>query len=136
MKLNIVREWVERLESGEYEQGKGVLRDKDNKYCCLGVLCEVAKDHGVGDWIRNYAHGHTFRTEESEGTSWVPRGVSAWLMDKAEDVDPIYEIESYAIGYSVGNGELASMNDYMEMTFEEIAQQIRKRYLNEEVVSI
>lgn len=32
--------WVEALRSGEYKQGRGVLC-KDNKYCCLGVLCKI-----------------------------------------------------------------------------------------------
>lgn len=35
--------WVAALRSGEYEQGSGILHDKDtNKYCCLGVLHVVA----------------------------------------------------------------------------------------------
>ena len=33
--------WVDALRSGEFTQGKGALRTKDNKYCCLGVLCEL-----------------------------------------------------------------------------------------------
>ena len=33
--------WVEALESGEYKQGKTYLRDSEDKYCCLGVACEV-----------------------------------------------------------------------------------------------
>jgi hypothetical protein len=38
--------WVAALRSGEYLQGKGVLKkvnkDDEIRYCCLGVLCEVA----------------------------------------------------------------------------------------------
>lgn len=37
-------QWVEALESGNYKQGKYRLRTKDNKYCCLGVLCEINPD--------------------------------------------------------------------------------------------
>lgn len=33
--------WVTALRSGEYQQGQGVLRRNDH-YCCLGVLCELA----------------------------------------------------------------------------------------------
>ena len=32
--------WIEALKSGKYKQGYGQLRAK-NKYCCLGVACEV-----------------------------------------------------------------------------------------------
>lgn len=40
MKQEIMEKWVEALRSGRYEQGRGRLRRGD-KYCCLGVLCEV-----------------------------------------------------------------------------------------------
>ena len=33
--------WLEALRSGEYEQGTRYL-NSDGKFCCLGVLCEVA----------------------------------------------------------------------------------------------
>lgn len=35
-------EWVTALRSGEYRQGKGFLRNSDDEYCCLGVLCDLA----------------------------------------------------------------------------------------------
>jgi hypothetical protein len=38
--------WLEALRSGQYEQGVGSL-NKDDKLCCLGVLCEVAIGQGV-----------------------------------------------------------------------------------------
>lgn len=33
--------WVEALRSGKYKQGKSVLRDSNNNYCCLGVLADI-----------------------------------------------------------------------------------------------
>jgi hypothetical protein len=42
----IMREWVRRLRSGDYEQGQGFL-SKDDTHCCLGVLCEIAVERGV-----------------------------------------------------------------------------------------
>lgn len=36
--------WVKALRGGRYKQTSGCLRDEDNnEYCCLGVLCRVAK---------------------------------------------------------------------------------------------
>ncbi len=32
--------WVEALRSDKYKQGRNRLR-RDNKFCCLGVLCDV-----------------------------------------------------------------------------------------------
>lgn len=34
--------WTAALRSGEFEQGVGSLKTLDGKYCCLGVLAEVA----------------------------------------------------------------------------------------------
>lgn len=35
--------WLEALRSGNYKQGRGVLRNKEDEFCCLGVLCDVAE---------------------------------------------------------------------------------------------
>ncbi|MGA0595643.1 hypothetical protein [Enterovirga sp. CN4-39] len=35
--------WVAALRSGEFKQTTGTLKDSKG-YCCLGVLCHVAKD--------------------------------------------------------------------------------------------
>src|SRR5258706_12780048 len=41
-----VLEWVEALESGEFQQGNYYLRVGD-KYCCLGVVCELMARKGL-----------------------------------------------------------------------------------------
>lgn len=46
LKPEVKTEWLNALRSGEYEQGTGSLC-KDGKYCCLGVLCELASKQGV-----------------------------------------------------------------------------------------
>ncbi len=33
--------WVDALRSGRYKQGVDCLRTHDDRYCCLGVLCDV-----------------------------------------------------------------------------------------------
>ncbi len=40
MDANLKAKWVTALRSGKYLQTQGSLY-KENKYCCLGVLCEV-----------------------------------------------------------------------------------------------
>jgi len=35
------KKWLEALRSGKYQQGKNKLRDSDDRFCCLGVACEV-----------------------------------------------------------------------------------------------
>ena len=36
----VVKRWVDALRSGEYKQGRNFL-ERDGKFCCLGVLCEI-----------------------------------------------------------------------------------------------
>lgn len=35
-------DWLASLRSGKYKQGHGYLKDNQDGYCCLGVLCELA----------------------------------------------------------------------------------------------
>ena len=41
MKAALKKKWLKALRGGKYEQGYGVLCQR-GRYCCLGVLCEVA----------------------------------------------------------------------------------------------
>lgn len=50
MRAEVRDELVKRLRSGDYIQGKEKLALKDGdgeRYCCLGVLCEIAVEEGV-----------------------------------------------------------------------------------------
>lgn len=54
MDAAIKAEWVKRLRSGDYEQVAGYLKKKDYdsgeyRYCCWGVLCEIAVEAGIVD---------------------------------------------------------------------------------------
>lgn len=59
------RKWVKALRSGKYKQGKECLRNGE-RFCCLGVACELAKDSGV---IKKY-----FGTDQ-----FMPEKVREWL---------------------------------------------------------
>ncbi len=43
--------WLEGLRSGKYPQGRGMLvnttRTGGSEFCCLGVLCDIAVQHGI-----------------------------------------------------------------------------------------
>jgi hypothetical protein len=41
MKKDIAKLWAKALRSGKYKQGKFTLRNHDNSFCCLGVLCDL-----------------------------------------------------------------------------------------------
>lgn len=48
--LELRKEWVAALLSGEYKQTTGYLRrdfQGRQSFCCLGVLCELGVKHGI-----------------------------------------------------------------------------------------
>ena len=75
MNKNVKRLWLEALRSGEYKQGRGLLRD-GNKYCCLGVLCDIYRQRVGGSWFGIYTVFHDRRGDEN--ASFLPRDVGRW----------------------------------------------------------
>lgn len=66
MNKEIKKKWIEALRSGDYDQGKGALyavTDEGAKYCCLGVLQEVA--YGEDHWVET-----ALDTLASNGSTW------------------------------------------------------------------
>ena len=48
MNQDIKDQWLIALRSGDYEQGtRSGLHSRDEKFCCLGVLCDLAVKAGV-----------------------------------------------------------------------------------------
>jgi hypothetical protein len=46
--------WVAWLRDPSHKQGRGQLRDAEDRYCCLGGACEVLAGHsGKGEWIND-----------------------------------------------------------------------------------
>src|SRR5688572_30653463 len=53
MKKEMKEKWLQALRSGEYTQGSGLLRTADDKFCCLGVLCDlVTKEDSRATWTK------------------------------------------------------------------------------------
>lgn len=84
MNENIKNKWIEALRSGEYEQGTGQLKSLDNKYCCLGVLCEIYHKEVGGAW---------FEKEDLiyRNFQFIEK-VKRWYFKGAEDVYGSYAI--------------------------------------------
>lgn len=90
---------VEALKSGDYEQGTGYL-NKDGKYCCLGVACEVAIANGLA-------------ISREEGTLWTDSIIVAYDHERA------YLPTSVAFWYGFTNKtifdeEYPNANPYIE----------------------
>jgi hypothetical protein len=97
MKPEITRRWIEALRSGEYEQGRGFLK-LDGRYCCLGVLCDLAAKDGAFEWAGEPLHADT-----------LPRPVAEWADAGSQQID------------GVSFPDFAEANDYRGATFHEIA---------------
>lgn len=112
MNPEIKAKWVAALRSGEYKQGRDVLRTEDDAYCCLGVLCDLAAREGVGEWDPSY--GHFVSGVADIGYALPPTGVVEWA--GLGGVCPYVEVDG-------DHPALSSLND-TGRTFGEIADLI------------
>jgi hypothetical protein len=88
MDKKIKARWVKALRSGEYKQGTGYLAKKRGsearRYCCLGVLCELAVKSGVAERVEDHTgfdeRGYRGKGNQDEfrETSLPPRSVVEW----------------------------------------------------------
>ena len=81
MNQDVKARWVEALQSGNFTQGRGLLRSTDDRYCCLGVLCEVYRryNHSNVDWAlrENYTY-YDFMVGEEISAVDLPKTILAW----------------------------------------------------------
>lgn len=101
-----IRGWVAALRSGKYQQGLGCLRSLGDKFCCLGVLCDLGREKA---WVRGsgafFYHGH-------DGT--LPEIVR----------------DTVGLGYS-DTIALMRLNDREGKSFEEIADYLETTFLGD-----
>ncbi len=72
MNEKVKKAWLEALRSGEFKQAKQKLRIND-KYCCLGVLCELHRRECGGEWV-NGIFGPVYLLE----SQILPNTVADW----------------------------------------------------------
>lgn len=82
MKEDVRKKWVEALRSGRYEQGQDYLATETGKFCCLGVLCEIAVGEGVIPkptlrWA-NGVYRYSYGVDTIKTTQVPPREVWEW----------------------------------------------------------
>ena len=113
MNKKLKAKWIKTLLSGEYVQGKEYLRRRaggstPTKYCCLGVLCEVA--------------GLEFK----RGTDYCGRAAYGYILPNGTFVAN-NEVEAIGIAFGFGREvalDLANKND-RGTTFGELVRTIR-----------
>lgn len=97
--------WIEALRSGEYKQTEGQLHDPDeNSFCCLGVLCDLArKDGGKVNWYNDW------KSIVEPGSGGLPVFVRNYI--GLSDTD---------------EQKLIEMNDSQTQSFKQIASYIKR----------
>lgn len=109
----VVRRWVKALESGQYRQGTGFLVSrgrKFDKFCCLGVLCDMAVRAKVIAAPKSYSNTPYAYCGENKV---LPPTVLRWAGLKSENGD-----------FGDDGNTLAELNDDGN-TFKQIAKIIR-----------
>jgi hypothetical protein len=117
MNPDIKAQWVAALRSGEYQQGRSLLR-REECFCCLGVLCDLAVKAGVVSWeppagvnVQEGAQGC------GNAVAALPNSVKRWA--GLELGDPWVTID----GPGKGNW-LSRVNDVLLLKFPAIADLI------------
>jgi hypothetical protein len=137
-------EYIHALTSGNYQQAEGKLRDRNGKYCCLGVACDVYRTQtGDGEWV----DGDSFKLPEGTSGTYLPPHIADWLGIPAEyvgtrdddgDYDPILvvlqdgdeeEIEVRASVINDNGGTFEAIADLFEYLF--VHQKPREMNLDE-----
>lgn len=157
MNAAIKAELVERLRSGKYAQGKeklGVKDDDGERFCCLGVLCEIAVERGiikrfdqpVDCWDCEHPDDTVHKIEVHYDGSYdatLPQKVVDWAGIESVDIDyrsaddnfddyegmGRFESEQHKRSGNVEHASLAGMNDD-GVPFTEIAQ-----FIEDEVIA-
>ena len=112
MKAKIKKLWVEALKSGDYTKGTHQLRSNGDRFCCLGVLCNLhAQAHPeiAAEQILPYRY-------LGEST-FLPPEVQAWAGLKENN--PV--VKTGSLEYT-----LSYVNDNLEYDFPAIAKFIEK----------
>lgn len=115
--IEVLEKWEYELRSGNYPQGCGVLRQRpdalsDEKFCCLGVLCDL------------YLEAHPERSRWEGGiSSTEPKRFKVGGHDTSTPEMPPAPVLEWA-GISRGlASDLAELNDG-GATFDEVARVI------------
>lgn len=127
MNPEIKEQWLTALRSGEYKQGTGQLHYRQNnqsEFCCLGVLCDLAKQAGIvqefqsseGALDRVKYESISYEAEAAPAgwrkTTYLPAAVMMWAELSSNNPE-------------VAHSTLAGMNDNGE-TFETISAAIER----------
>lgn len=106
--------WLEALRSGRYKQGQFRLRSENDKFCCLGVLCDIS---GEGEWEHLPDGGYSYKRGEEAQSSVLPQFL-ADVVDLADGQE----------------GKLVDMNDGHWLNFLQISEWIEENIKGRRII--
>jgi hypothetical protein len=129
MDAGIKARWIERLLSGEIEQGRDVLSRADGKKCCLGVLCDIAVDAGITEARSTLGGPDEYYAKtafDDFSDTGLPEAVSRWAgLPVSDEAAIINELGGPEVWIPAARNSLAALND-SGLTFDQIADLIEQ----------
>lgn len=124
MNQEVKETWVGALESGEFTQGRrklATITPDGVEYCCLGVLCELARREGVVTTGTQWKNGTAQYITFGRASVLLPAEVVQWA--GLDDISPSVEHEGH-------DRHLTELNDgqgpFPSLPFTEIASLIKR----------
>jgi len=110
--LNEIKEWIDALESGQYEQASETLHEDTvfGGYCCLGVACSLA---GISDDDLHCGQPNELEVDPVNK-------LTEWLMNPSKSRLDLYTSKFERI--------LIGLNDETEAGFDFIAKVLKAKY--------
>jgi hypothetical protein len=134
MKKEIANKWIAALESGKYQQGKNALEVEENntsKFCCLGVLCNLAYEEKVIKRIYGTVLPHiSYGTFDDMSSTLLPPSVINWAGIKCDNFSGEFgeNKKKDATIPEEKRNTLMKLNDKEGFSFKEIANIIRENW--------
>lgn len=107
--ISLREEWISALQSGNWNQGPNVLfNPKDNTYCCLGVLCDLAHKRGLCPALETFS---TLATEE------IPENVMTEVDLTEDDCTGLAEYNDSGATFKQIAHALSGVNESYDLDF-------------------
>ncbi len=123
MDANLKAQWLTALRSGQYEQGRYALRTPSNKFCCLGVLCDIISPAG---WNANNTIWENPEDPTDMSSHLVPEGVAGEVLGTESVWGYMAANQNGVLSFKDREGNylaLSALND-LGCTFSQIADVI------------